>query len=73
MIRRRDIIQIMSGFLFSQKSCFLLYYKSQPFDFSAVFHAGGYDINPCGFDAAVAKEIGQFGNVLFDAVKGSGK
>ena len=38
-----------------------------------MFHAGGDDINPCCIDAAVAQNIRQLGDVLFDAVKCPGK
>ena len=40
---------------------------------SAVFIAGGNDINSCCVDTAVAKNIRQFGDILFDTVKHSCK
>ena len=36
---------------------------------SAVFIAGGNDINSCCVDTAVTENIGEFCNVLFNAVK----
>ena len=35
----------------------------------AMFFAGRYDINSCGVDAAVTKDVGKLGDVLLDAVK----
>ena len=51
----------------------LLYDKPQPFDFAAVFGAGGHDIDSCGVDAAVPQNVGKLGNVLFDAIESAGK
>ena len=51
----------------------LLNYKAKPFDFSTVFCSGGHDIDSSGIDTAVAKNIRQFCNILFNAVKSSGK
>ena len=50
-----------------------LYDKPQPFDFAAVFGAGGHDIDSCGVDAAVPQNVGKLGNVLFDAIESAGK
>ena len=33
----------------------------------------GGDINPCGVDTGMPENIGQLGDILFDAVKGSGE
>ena len=50
-----------------------LHHKSQSLDLSAVFGAGGHNIDPCGINAAVSQNIRQLCNVLLDAIKGSGK
>ena len=50
-----------------------LYYKSQPFDFETMLCTGGHNIDSRGIDAAVAKNIRQLGNVLFDTVECPGK
>ena len=38
-----------------------------------MLHTCGHDIDPGGVDAAVAQDIRQLGDILFDAVKGPGK
>ena len=38
-----------------------------------MFFAGGDDIDPRGVDAAVAEDIGQFGDILLHGVKGAGE
>ena len=38
-----------------------------------MFDAGGHDIDSCSIDAAVAQDVCQLGNVLFDAVESAGK
>lgn len=54
--------------------CFLsLNHKPQPFYFAAVLRSGGHDINAGGFNAAVAKDVCQLGDVLLDAVKRPGE
>ena len=52
---------------------YLLNDKSQTFYFSPVFRAGCHNIDSGGVDAAVAQNIRQLGNVLFNTIKGSGK
>ena len=66
MLCTPDIMRIMSGFL-------LLHHKPQSLNFSAVLGAGGHDVNACGVDAAVAQNVRQLGNVLFNAVKRPGE
>lgn len=53
--------------------CSFLHHKPQPIQLPAVFRAGGHDIDPGGFDAAVAQNVRQLGDVLFHAVEGAGK
>lgn len=62
-----NIIHIMSGPLFALKQ------QSQAFDLSAVLRARGHNIDPGGIDAAVAKNVRQLGNVLFNGIKGPGE
>ena len=50
-----------------------LYDKPQPFDFAAVFGAGGHDIDSCGVDAAVPQNVGKSHNILLQRIKGSCK
>lgn len=38
-----------------------------------VFSSRCHDVNTCCIDVAMAKDIGQFRNVLLDAVKGAGE
>ena len=52
---------------------FCLNHKPQPLNFFAMFGAGCHDINPGGINAAVAQDVCQLGNVLFDSVESSGK
>ena len=51
----------------------VLYNQPQPFDLSAVFGAGGHNIDPGGINAAVSQDIRQLRNVLLDPVKSPGK
>ena len=39
----------------------------------AVFITGGHDVNTGGVDTAVTENIGELGNILFNAVKSAGK
>ena len=48
----------------------VLYNQPQPFDLSAVFGAGGHNIDPGGINAAVSQDIRQLRNILLNAVKG---
>ena len=50
-----------------------LYHQSHILHSLAVFRAGGDDINPRGIDAAVAEDIGELGDVLFQPVKRTGE
>ena len=43
------------------------------FQLTAVLLSGGHDIDTGGIDAAVAQNICQLGNVLFDAIECAGK
>lgn len=54
-------------------SLYRLNHQAEAFDFSAMFGAGGHDIDAGGVDAAVAEEVGQLGDVLFDGVEGFGE
>ena len=38
-----------------------------------MFDAGGHNVDSCGVNTAVAKNVRQFGDVFFNAVEGSGK
>ena len=49
--------------------CYCLYNQAKHFDFSAVFRSACHDIDPGGIDTAVAQDICQLGDVLFNAVK----
>ena len=64
------IMQIMSLPPFSAA---FLYNQPHIFHTSAVFIAGGDDINSGGINAAMAKKVGQLGKVLLNAIKGSGE
>ena len=48
---------------------FRLNYQMHIFHATAVFRAGGNDINSCCVDTAVTKNVGKFRNVFFNAVK----
>ena len=48
-----------------------LYYQSHIFHTLTVFVAGGDNINSCGVDATMTKNISELGNVLFYAVEGT--
>ena len=50
-----------------------LHHKTQPFDLSAMFGAGGHNIDPGGINAAVTQDIRQLCNILLDPIKSSGK
>lgn len=50
-----------------------LYHQSQPFDFPAMLDASTHNVDPGGVDAAVAQNVRQLGNVLFNAVKRPGE
>ena len=50
-----------------------LYNQSQPLNFSPVLGSGGHDVDAGGVDAAVAQNVGQPGDVLFNAVEGAGE
>ena len=52
---------------------FFLHHKSQPFYLASVFAAGGHDIYAGGVNAAVPQNIRKLGNVLFNAIKSTGK
>ncbi len=38
-----------------------------------MFHAGGHDIDTGGVDGTMPQDIRQFGDVLFDAIEGTGE
>lgn len=59
----------LGGFLF----CRLSDDQSHTLQISAVFCSGGDDIDAGRFDTAVAKDIRQLGNVLFEAVENAGE
>ena len=46
-----------------------LYHQMHIFHTLTMFGACGNDIDSCGIDAAVAKNIGKLGNILLDAVE----
>ena len=52
---------------------FCLYDKTQTFNLPVVLHTSGHDIDPGGVDTAVAQNVGQLGDILLDAVEGSGE
>ena len=52
---------------------FCLDHRTQAFNFTAVFGACGHNIDTGGIDRAVAQNVGQFRNILVNAVEGSGK
>ena len=43
------------------------------FYFLPMLAPGSHNIDPCCVDIAVAQNIRQLGNILFNAIKGSGK
>ena len=49
------------------------YYQPHVFKSLAVLCAGGNDVNAGGVDAAVTEDVGELGDVLFNAVKCAGK
>ena len=51
----------------------LLYYQPHTFHSSAVFRAGGNDVDACRVDAAVTEDVGELGDVLFHVVEHAGK
>ena len=51
----------------------ILYHQAKALDLAAVLGAGGHDIDAGGVNGAVTQNVGKFGNILFDSVKGSGK
>ena len=53
--------------------CFLLYNQPHIFHALAVFGAGADDINSRGVDATMTEDVGEFGDVLFDAVEYTGE
>jgi len=50
-----------------------LYYQPHIFHTLTVFVAGGDNINPCSVDTAVTENISELGDVLFNAIKGTGE
>ncbi len=50
-----------------------LYHQPHILHPPAMFLAGRYDIYSCGVDAAVAKDVGELGDIFLDAVKRTGK
>ena len=50
-----------------------LYHQSQPFDLPAVLCAGRHDIDASGINAAVAQDVRQFRNILFNTVESAGE
>lgn len=62
---------IMWCFLFS--GIFPLHHKAQTLNFTAVLHTRGHDVDTSVLNTAVAQDIRQFCDILFNAVKGSGK
>ena len=76
MICRGDhIIFIMS----SQPPLFLIRFprlpqhQAQAVQVSPVFSSRGFDVNPGGFDAAVAQDVCQPGDVFFKLIEAPGK
>ena len=65
-----DIIPIM---LQSPLTPAFLYNQTHTFHALAVFCAGRDNIDPCRIDAAVSENIGELGNILFDAVEHTGE
>ena len=49
------------------------YHQPHIFELFTMFLAGGYDINPSGIDAAVTEDVGELGDIFFNAVKRAGK
>lgn len=50
-----------------------LHDQPQPLDFSAVLGAGGHNINAGRVNAAMAQDVCQLRNILFNAIESSGK
>lgn len=60
-------------FCSTQNVDFVLGYQSQPFQLSGILLTGGEQIDPGGFNAGVAKHIGQAGDIPAGLVKYNGK
>ena len=56
-----------------QEVATFLYYQVHAFHTLTMFRACADDINSCRIYAAVTENVGKFGDVLFNAVKHSGK
>lgn len=65
-----NIIRIMSLPSYLRR---FLYYQSHIFHPLTVFVAGAYNINACGVDTTVTKDIREFGNVFLDTIKYASK
>ena len=52
---------------------FCLHHQPQPLNLFPMFRAGGHNINTGRINAAVAQNVRQFCNVLFNSVESSGK
>ena len=50
-----------------------LYYQPHIFHLAFMFCTGSNDVDPSGIDVAVTEDICKLGNVLFNAVKCTGK
>ena len=55
------------------RAFYSLHDQPQPLDFSAVLAAGGHDINAGSINAAMAQDICQLRNILFNPIESSGK
>ncbi len=52
---------------------FCLHNKAKPFNLAAVFGAGSHDIDAGSVDGTVTKNVRQLGDVLFNAIEGTGE
>ena len=68
-------VAVFGGYFSIRRSCHSakLYYQSHIFHALTVFISGSDNINSCGVNTAVSENICELGNVLFNAVKGTGK
>ena len=63
----------MDYVLAAESGGYFLYYQPHIFHALTVFIASGDNINSCGVDATVTKDICELCNILFDTIESAGK
>ena len=66
-------IQHNADYVLAAESGGFLYYQPHILHTLTVFVAGGDNINSCGVDAAVTKNICELCNILFDTIESAGE